>query len=150
MIATRPSRRSKTVYLRTRLLCLLFLTTLLAGCIGQDDTVVEYRLRCTDDTSEGVRDCNAWSTVDRVFYQLDTQRQTVTRRVENEMPKTYSSCKIYNLDHWSCAAEIGMGAVEFKQGRRLQEEANRTLLQNTKRVTWFEWWSTRAMSLVFG
>ncbi len=137
------------MYLRTLLPCLLLSSTLLGGCFGQDDTVVEYRLRCTDDTSEGVRDCNSWSTADRVFYQLDTQRQTVTRRVEDEMPRIYNSCKIYNLDHWSCAAEIGMGAVEFKQGRRLQDEANRPLLQNTKRVTWFEWWSTWAKSQVF-
>jgi hypothetical protein len=126
------------------------LTTLLAGCFGQDDTVVEYRLRCTDDTSESTRDCNSWSTADRVFYQLDTQHQTVTRRVEDEMPRIYNSCKIYNLDHWSCAAEIGMGAVEFKQGRRLQDAANRPLLDKTKRVTWFEWWSTWAKSKVFG
>jgi len=150
MITTTSSRDREIVHQRILFTCLLFSTFLLAGCIGQDDTVVDYRLRCTDDASESVRDCNDWKTIDRTYFQLDMPGQTVTRWVEDETPKQYSNCKIYNLDHWSCAAEIGMGAVEFKRGRLQQVENDQFMREGTKRVAWFEWWSTWLISRVFG
>lgn len=131
--------------------CLLLSSLLLAGCLGQeDDVVVEYRLRCSDASSEGVRDCDRWATADRIFFQLDMQDRTVARWIEDEAPRRYTNCTIYNTDHWSCAAEIGMEAVEFKQGRRVQSEDDRVMIHNTKRVTWFEWWSTWARNKLFG
>lgn len=130
--------------------CLLLTTLLLTGCLGPDDTVVEYRLRCSDASSEGVRDCANWTTADRLYFRLDMQNQKVARWAENEAPREYENCKIYNDDHWSCAAEIGMEAVEFKQGRRIQDQGSLQLIHNTKRVTWLEWWSTRIKGMLFG
>ena len=130
--------------------CLLLSSFLLAGCLGEEDLVVEYRLRCSDASSEGVRDCGHWATADRIYFQLDMQDRTVARWVEDEAPRRYTNCTIYNTDHWTCAAEIGMEAVEFKQGRRVQSEDDRVMIHNTKRVTWFEWWSTWARNKLFG
>ncbi len=129
---------------------LLLALPLLAGCFGQDDTVVEYRLRCVDATSENLRDCGSWATDARVFYELDVANGHVTRRVESQSPGRYARCTIHNTDHWTCAAEIGLPAVEFKQGRRLQTEDDRLAMQLGKRVTWFEWWSTRLTEMLFG
>lgn len=129
---------------------LLLVLPLLAGCLGQGDTVVEYRLRCIDESSENLRDCASWATDDRVFYELDTANGRVTRRVEEGSPGRYESCTISNTDHWSCAAEIGLPALEFKQGRRIQGDADQLSMRLGKRVTWFEWWSTRLTEMLFG
>lgn len=128
----------------------LLLLPLLAGCLGQGDAVVEYRLRCVDETSTTLRDCQEWATDDRIFYELDSDRGQVSRRVEDGTPGRYENCTIYNTDHWACAAEIGLPAVEFKQGRRIQGDADQLMMQLGKRVTWFEWWSTRLMEMAFG
>ncbi|MDX1592899.1 MAG: hypothetical protein R3298_01535 [Gammaproteobacteria bacterium] len=128
----------------------LVLTLLLVGCLGQGDTIVEYRLRCIDDRAESLASCNAWDPAPRTFYELDTDNDAVTRRVEDGGTDRYDNCTIHNTDHWSCAAEIGLPAIEFKQGRRIQGEEDRLLMQLSKRVTWFEWWAARLQEMVFG
>ena len=145
----RSCREKEFENLRPTILLFLMLP-LLGGCFGQENTVVEYRLRCVDETSESLRDCEDWATDDRVFYELDLGNRSVTRRIEDGAPGRYESCTIYNPDHWACNAEIGLPAIEFKQGRRIQGDADQLSMQLGKRVTWFEWWSTRIMEMVFG
>lgn len=128
----------------------LLLLLPLTGCFGGGNTVVEYRLRCVDESSTNLRDCQAWATDARVFYELDIDQGQVTRRIEDGAPGRYESCTIHNTDHWTCAAEIGLPAIEFKQGRRIQGDADQLAMQLGKRVTWFEWWSTRLTEMVFG
>ena len=128
----------------------LLLPLLLGGCLHDDELVVEYTLRCTDDEAATANACPEWRPVDRSYYRLDPQGQSVSWWVEGATARRYSSCTIYNPENWSCAAEIGMPAVEFKQGRRLQAEADTLARRGVKRVTWFEWWSTYLSRQILG
>ncbi len=125
----------------SRALLLFCLLPLLGGCLGKSGTVVEYRLRCVDTDYASLRDCDAWATDVRTFYEVDTDRRIVTRRIGDGPPGHYDRCTVHNLDHWSCAAEVGLPAVEFRQGRRVQGDQDALAMQLGKRVTWFEWWS---------
>jgi hypothetical protein len=138
-----------TIARSLRWLPLLLLTPFVAGCFGDDDTIVEYRLRCTDDTASSLS-CPEWKTVTPTYYRIDQKAQKVYRRVDNQAPKQYASCRVYNLENWSCGAEIGLPAIEFKQGRRLQDQDDTLSRRGIKRVTWFEWWSTRIMNDYLG
>ena len=131
------------------LLPLLLLPLLLGGCLADDDTLIEYRLRCSDD-SASVASCSDWRTVTRNYFQIDEQGQAVSWWAEGQTPRRYPNCEIHNLDHWSCKAEVDMPAIEFSRGRRIQDESDTLSRRGVKRVTWFEWWLTRLGNQLLG